>query len=52
MPKIRLFCAESLEEKKEIDIDGDNFHYLVNVTIHFQTAVHFNSANIRKIVSV
>ena len=31
MPKIRLFCTESLEEKKEIDIDGDNFHYLVNV---------------------
>ena len=31
MPKIRLFCPESLEEKKEIDIDGDNFHYLVNV---------------------
>ena len=31
MSKIRLFCAESLEEKKEIDIDGDNFHYLVNV---------------------
>ncbi len=31
MPKIRLFCNESLEEKKEINIDGDNFHYLVNV---------------------
>ena len=28
MPKIRLFCNESLEEKKEINIDGDNFHYL------------------------
>ena len=31
MPKIRLFCNESLEEKKEINIDGDNFHYLANV---------------------
>ena len=24
MPKIRLFCNRSLEEKKEINIDGDN----------------------------
>ena len=31
MTKIRLFCDESLEEKKEIHIDGDNFHYLSNV---------------------
>ncbi len=31
MSKIRLFCDESLEEKKEIHIDGDNFHYLSNV---------------------
>ena len=31
MPKIRLFCNKSLEEKKEINIDGDNYHYLVNV---------------------
>tara|TARA_B100000674_G_scaffold417853_1_gene367983 strand:+ start:1552 stop:2286 length:735 start_codon:yes stop_codon:yes gene_type:complete len=31
MSKIRLFCNESLEEKKEINIDGDNYHYLANV---------------------
>ena len=31
MPKIRLFCNDSLEEKKEINVDGDNYHYLVNV---------------------
>tara|TARA_Y100001935_G_scaffold104941_1_gene87038 strand:+ start:386 stop:1120 length:735 start_codon:yes stop_codon:yes gene_type:complete len=31
MSKIRLFCNESLEEKREINIDGDNYHYLANV---------------------
>ena len=31
MPKIRLFYAETLEEKKELEIVGDDFHYLNNV---------------------
>ena len=31
MPKIRLFYAETLEEKKELEIVGDDFHYLSNV---------------------
>ena len=31
MSKIRLFCNKSLEEKREINIDGDNYHYLANV---------------------
>ena len=31
MPKIRLFFNELLEEKKELEISGDDFHYLINV---------------------
>jgi len=31
MTKIRLFFNESLEEKKSINIIGDDYHYLSNV---------------------
>jgi 16S rRNA (uracil1498-N3)-methyltransferase len=31
MSKIRLFCKETLEEKKHIHLLGDDFHYLINV---------------------
>ena len=31
MTKIRLFFIESLEEKKTINIIGDDYHYLSNV---------------------
>ena len=31
MPKIRLFFDKTLEEKKELEIIGEEFHYLCNV---------------------
>ena len=31
MSKIRLFFKETLEEKKQIELNEESFHYLLNV---------------------